>query len=199
MDKNVNSWPPNFKGLMCQRGGENVDVYQFHRDPWVSNYMGNMINQPVFAEKKIFSRVEIARCLEFWRAWLTKSADLIGHLEWARCGIFEVGHFSFDPSEYFFSQSKSILDPLKMSLKWFSTHLKGCGCCICSKNILFKGRDCLVSGILTCLTDKVCWSDRPPGMSQIRDFRSWVTSLLTLRDFFWRSKFTLDPLNMFLK
>ena len=51
MDKNVNSWPPNFKGLMCQRGGENVDVYHFHREPWVLNYMGNMINQPVFAEK----------------------------------------------------------------------------------------------------------------------------------------------------
>ena len=51
MDKNVNSWPPSFKGLMCQRGGENVDVYQIDRDPWVSNCMGNMINQPVFAEK----------------------------------------------------------------------------------------------------------------------------------------------------
>ena len=51
MDKNVNSWPPNFKGLMCQQGGENFEVYQFHRDPWVSNCMGNMINQPVFAEK----------------------------------------------------------------------------------------------------------------------------------------------------
>ena len=36
---------------MCQRDGENVDVYQFHRDPWVSNCMGNMINQPVSAEK----------------------------------------------------------------------------------------------------------------------------------------------------
>ena len=36
---------------MCQRGGENVDVYHFHRDPWVQNYMGNVINQPVFAEK----------------------------------------------------------------------------------------------------------------------------------------------------
>ena len=36
---------------MSQQGSENVDVYQFHRDPWVSNCMGNMINQPVFAEK----------------------------------------------------------------------------------------------------------------------------------------------------
>ena len=36
---------------MCQRGGENVDVYHFQRYPWVLNYMGNMINQPVFAEK----------------------------------------------------------------------------------------------------------------------------------------------------
>ena len=34
-----------------QRGSENVDVYHFHRDPWVPNYMGNVINQPVFAEK----------------------------------------------------------------------------------------------------------------------------------------------------
>ena len=51
MDKNVNFWPPSFWGLMCQRGGENVDVYHFHRYPWVLNYMGNMINQPVFAEK----------------------------------------------------------------------------------------------------------------------------------------------------
>ena len=51
MEKNVYSWPPSFMGLMCQRGGENVDVYHFHRYPWVLNYMGNMINQPVFAEK----------------------------------------------------------------------------------------------------------------------------------------------------
>ena len=36
---------------MCQWGGENVDVYQIDRDPWVSNCMENMINQPVFAEK----------------------------------------------------------------------------------------------------------------------------------------------------
>ena len=50
MDKNVNSWPPNFKGPMCQRGGENVDVYHFHRDPRGQNYMENVGNQPVFAE-----------------------------------------------------------------------------------------------------------------------------------------------------
>ena len=36
---------------MCQRGSENVDVYLIDRDPWVSNCMENMINQPVFAEK----------------------------------------------------------------------------------------------------------------------------------------------------
>ena len=36
---------------MCQRGGENVDVYHFHRDPWFMNYMGKMKNQPGFAEK----------------------------------------------------------------------------------------------------------------------------------------------------
>ena len=36
---------------MCQQGGENVDVYHFHRDPWVPNYMENVINQPVFADK----------------------------------------------------------------------------------------------------------------------------------------------------
>ena len=35
---------------MCQRGGENVDVYHFHRDQWVPNYMGFMINKPVFDE-----------------------------------------------------------------------------------------------------------------------------------------------------
>ena len=34
-----------------QRGSENVDVYHFHRDAWVLNNMGNMMNQPVFTEK----------------------------------------------------------------------------------------------------------------------------------------------------
>ena len=35
---------------MCQWGGENVDVYHFHRDPRGQNYMENVGNQPVFAE-----------------------------------------------------------------------------------------------------------------------------------------------------
>ena len=41
---------------MCQRGSENVDVYLIDRDPWVSNCMENMINQPVFAEKVLEKR-----------------------------------------------------------------------------------------------------------------------------------------------
>ena len=64
MDKNVNFWPPSFWGLMCQRGGENVDVYHFQRYPWVLNYMGNMINQPVFAEK-IYKKQHFLDFLDF--------------------------------------------------------------------------------------------------------------------------------------
>ena len=149
----------------------------------------------LFVGKKIYPMVEIGRCLKYWFS-AKNIADLKNQYFFFFTIFLEV---QFGPFGFFFLQSKFTVDPLKMSLKWFSTLLKGRGCCICSRNIFFKGRDCLVSGILTCLTDKVCWSDRPPGMSQIRDFRSWVTSLLTLRNFFLTVKIHSRPFKYVLK
>ena len=38
MDKNLKFWPLNFRWLTCQQGIKIVEVYYFHRDPWVQNH-----------------------------------------------------------------------------------------------------------------------------------------------------------------